>query len=181
MKKRILILVLASLVLTAGVYAQEWGSVAEGFQLSIQLERELVRLPEPVIVSVTLKNISKETLSVLGSSSRQDYEIIVKDNQGVSIPLTKYGKILRDSAEEFQLVTLKVKSQEEIQVKLVINRICDITTSGTYFITVKRNVFRRNGKGMAEVISNTIKVKIPDLPQPKPSIEDYGDESCGTR
>lgn len=137
-----------------------WGRVSEGFQLSARLEKELVGPCEPVILVVVMRNASKGILSLAESSPERDYKFVVKDDQGASIPLTRYGKRLMDSTEEFRLVTLKMKSQEEIRSEILINRIYDMTLSSTYSIIVKRNVFRQDGKGLAEVISNVVKVKI---------------------
>lgn len=158
----------------AKVVPDKGGMVSEGFQLSAQLEKEWVGPCEPVILIVTLKNVSEKVLSLADSRPERDYEIVVKDEQGEETPLTTYGKNLMDSAGVFRRVLLKMNAGQELQNRLLINRIYDMSISGTYSIIVKRNVFRQDGKGFAEVISNTIKVEITEQSSTHSGTEDTG-------
>ncbi len=135
---------------------------SKNFKLIAQLKKDLFKPGEPIILKVILKNISKKTHTIVVSGPERDYDIIVKDNKGAIVPLTKYGKRLMDNKGEFRAIGKKIKSQKEIQINLLINRIYDMTISGTYSIKVERFVLEQNRKKFAKVISNTVKIKVAD-------------------
>lgn len=140
----------------------QWGVESEGFMMSARSEKEEVGACEPVVVAVRIKNVSDRILSFPESSPESDYGIEVKDDRGEQMPLTRYGKNVLRSGEEHRRVVTKLDPGAEHQQKLLVNRIYDMSTSGTYFVQISRDVFKRDGKGVAKVKSNVLKIKVKD-------------------
>ena len=139
--------------------AEEYGPLSEGFQVSANLESESEGSGVSLLLKLSIKNVTTGILSFPSNYPERDYEVIVTNEKGVRAPLTTFGKRLQEP-EESRLVEVKVKAGEEVKDQISLNKIYDLSANGTYSLTAKRKVFKRNGKGIAEVVSNTVKFTI---------------------
>jgi hypothetical protein len=135
--------------------------LSKDYQLIAKPENEIVRSGEAILLKLFLKNIGNKSFFVYESSPVQDYKITVKNQLGEVVPLTGYGKSRLSTAEEYRRVKIELRAGNEVQDSLSISEIYHMNISSNYFITVKRKIFREDGKEI-EVISNTVKVKVVD-------------------
>jgi len=145
----------------------EWGPESENYQLSIQAGKKVYTYCEPIVLKVTIRNNSAEPGLLIVSRPDKDYKAIVKNSKEKAIPLTAYGRHLRDSLLGGLEQALYLDPGQKLEYTLLVNRIHDMTRKDTYSIVVKRYVYKRNDKGSAEVVSNTIEVGVKgDPPNP---------------
>lgn len=137
------------------------GLPSEGFQLSARLDQEKLKSGVPVVLQLSLRNITKRELRVVETITEYDYEIEITNERGVRAPLTKRGQQLKDGPRQYtKVVSVKIAPGQEQQVKLEINLIYDITAKGVYSITARRKVPKLDRSGQAEVVSNPVKLEI---------------------
>ncbi|MBM4047809.1 MAG: hypothetical protein FJ279_22115 [Planctomycetes bacterium] len=134
----------------------------EGFQLTARLEKEEIQACQPVALVVTLRNLSKDTLAFPESAPYRDYRLVVKDSNGREVPLTRYGKAIKDTEGEFRLVVTDLPAHSELRATLLVNRYYDMTVTDTYSVSVRRDVLLKSRDRVVEVLSNSVRVKITD-------------------
>jgi hypothetical protein len=140
---------------------QAAGTPSEGFQLSAKLDQEKLKVGEPVLLKLSLKNITKKDLVVVETSADQDYEIEVTNEHGTRAPLTEKGRRLTQGMRIYtKVISVKVASGQEQQVNINLNEIYDLNAKGVYSITAKRKVPKLDRSGSVELVSNTVKVTI---------------------
>ena len=146
----------------------EWGPESENYQLSIQAGKKVYTYCEPIILKIRLKNVGKQKVELVKTHpNRSFFTAIVKYEKEDDVVLTALGKILRDSLWGPKEYIVELEPDQTDESYLLVNRIHDMTRRGEYSITVKCYVYKRNGKGSAEVGSNTIKVEVKgDPPNP---------------
>jgi hypothetical protein len=88
-----------------------------------------------------------------------DYVLEVTDDQGRSAPLTRFGEIARNPPS-FRRLLRTVDPGEECSYAILVNQVHDMTLSGIYSITAKY-VEMGPWRERLEVVSNTVKIKIP--------------------
>ena len=152
--------------------ASKGGVVTEGFQLFIQPEKDVVRGEEPIQLKLQLKNTTEKVLLVKEIAAWYDYVLNVRTESGQNVPFTELGqkidmmlrgtgdKVRRSIRNEPSTIYTWLKPGEELTDSIDVTELYKITTEGTYFITVKRSVYSLDGKSLAEVISNTIRVEV---------------------
>lgn len=139
-----------------------WGPVSEGIQISLQPNKEIVRRKEPVLIKVFLKNTTKMPITIAESTPEKDYNFSVTDDKGKSLPLTAYGENLSKNAEEYKRTLLVIKPGQVVEKTVAIDKLYDLSNSNTFYVSAKRAVFKLATKGMAQAISNTIKLQVID-------------------
>jgi len=90
----------------------------------------------------------------------KDYKLIIKDNNGRIVPLTSYGENLMKNIGVVKRTVVKIKPGEELKGEIEVSKAYAMVNAGTYSITAKRNVSKQGDTSLAEVISNTIQIKI---------------------
>ena len=115
-----------------------------GLQMSIRLERDSYRVDEPITLEVVIKNGGTEN-AFLGMSAadigRFDFEInYVSGGMAGKMPLTKYGTMLLQEIPATKNITIWLKPGEQRSYRFALNRIVDLTLSGTCSVVLKRSV-----------------------------------------
>lgn len=141
---------------------RQWGSVSQGFQLSANLEGDVIRKAgDAIALELTIKNASKRVLSLTVSSPEKDYQVYVKNEKGEDVPLTEYGERLRQLAgDHLSRSVIKITAGLELKYRYPLGAVYNMTSSGSYYVTARRSVFRRDGKGIAELSSNEVKITV---------------------
>ena len=149
--------------------AKSWGPISEGYQLSASVAKDRVAPGEPIVLKLVLRNTTPTTLYLTEVGVEKEYKVKVKDERGEDVPLTKHGKLLRNTElTYFMMAGLAVGPGQEREDSLRVSDLHDMGVGGTYSITVKRMVPKRDGKGNAEVTSNTLKVRVVEVPKQVP-------------
>jgi hypothetical protein len=149
------------------------GKAADGWQLSALPERQKVPAGEPVVVTLTLKNVGKGSLVYGEASPQDDYArmVTVTDEIGAAtVPKTRYGKSFQGAPVK-RFVTRTLRPGQEVTAKLYVSRVFDMTVGGTYRITVQHPFAFKPGEALAyaEVVSNTVEVTITEPAGEKPA------------
>lgn len=139
-----------------------WGEAQEGFRMGIHGDgNQTLSVEKALLLVVTMENVSGTPLEIVETGSLKDYVIHLQDEKGDDVPLTQYGKMLSDSRREILLRRMKtVPPGESLVHTFHINRIFDMTLTGTYSVKATRTVPRRNGDGFVDVESNRIAVTV---------------------
>ena len=146
------------------------GSIKEGFQLSAQVEKATFRPQEAIKVSVLVKNTTASTRMfdeaikpVSGKPwPERTIKLVVKNSGGKTAALTAYGKSVFDKAILPPGTQQNLEAGQEITRTLLVNRLFDMTLSGTYTITAERHVFSQDGKRWPRLVSNSVQVTIAE-------------------
>lgn len=136
----------------------------EKLQLSARVENETQKTFEPVrpiVLQIKMKNRTASTLNLEETMPYWDFGVIVKDKQGNTMPLTKFGAD-QLGFDTFSTKLLRLKPGEEKQYKLTINRLVYMTKTGVYFAKVHRKPLNRQ-HGQPTIISNTVKVIVAEI------------------
>ncbi len=173
------------------IYAQEagdrlnerkWGSVSEGFQISIYPEKKINTICEPLALSIAVRNTTDRILKFF---DQRGYvfslnTVIIKNNAGKEVSFTKKQTVspavlskeealeIFKKHEVYSFFRRKVGSNQEFHYsgKLMVN----LPVPGIYSVAIKRNMPKLDGaKGLSEIISNFIKVNV---------IERKADSNC---
>jgi len=116
---------------------------------------------EAIVLLLVLRNTTRKVLPLVVSSPEKDYEVSVKDKRGKNMSLTEYGRKVRDTkGDHLSRAVLRVSPGQELRYEYPVSAVYRMPAGGSYYITARRNVFRENGKGVAELVSNTIKVMV---------------------
>ena len=146
---------------------KDWGPASEGCQLSIEAEKYKFNYCQPIALKVTIRNSGTKQISFADTSPYYDFTVTVINDKGESVPLTAYGKHITSNRGNSRNVMIQLDPGQKREYFLLVNRMHDMSFKGIYSITVKRSVFKRDGEGLAEVVSNTIEVEVKgDPPNP---------------
>lgn len=137
------------------------GRPSAGLKLYVHLEKETFAIGEPIMASLLTRNSGSRARTVMVADPEKVYRLVVKDEAGLSVPLTQYGDKVQKSLEDFlSRGFIKLKPGQEVQDRIQIDKLYKMNLPGTYYITAKRAIFRQDNKGPAEVVSNTVKIKV---------------------
>jgi hypothetical protein len=169
--------------------------VWEGLTLSLRFahtqgESAAFEAERPIGIHVSIKNISGQekvvpTSDILNvAASIGQAVLIVKDDKGEMIPLTRFGKSYQKRAgivtDPIMIAPFTLKPGEEARNSIALNRIFDMTQSGTYTFSVKYaaplyfGTRRDMPKGVfvdppAEIEPNLRKIPAPDIGDDMPN------------
>ena len=132
--------------------------------LTLAPVRQEVAVGRPILLKLTLKNVSPEELSVEDSDAREDYKLMVKDKEGHEAPLTDLGKFLRRPHTRIVLrnVVITLKPGEQTSQSIDIAAIYDLREPGKYFATaIRDHGIYIAGKAVGDVItSNPVEINV---------------------
>lgn len=137
--------------------------VVEGVELQAKLStasKEDYEPLDPIVVSLTLKNVSNKIVGFTENFSPQDYLIIVKNSAGVFMPFTRYGYSNEPGKGAISSASRKVNlNPGEVKTfQVTINRIIDMTVDDDYSIVIRRSV--SVGKEFGDAQSNELHVDV---------------------
>jgi hypothetical protein len=117
---------------------------------------------EAVDLILILRNSSDRPRVLWEEMADMDFLLTVKDQDGESVPSTRYGewvsKLRRSTVHNARNVG--ISSHEERLYSIRLNRLFDLTTIGRYTISARRKV--RVGDGEQTLTSNELTVAIVD-------------------
>jgi hypothetical protein len=147
---------------------------SQGFRLTLRLDGDgdhIVPADEPVVVVVTLENVTDEPLRFSQRKRADDLLLDVVGEDGKTVPLTLYGKELERQRESRigDLSLRQVGPRGRIEFRRRVDRQFDMTLSRVYTVRARRGVPRRGLGGhrwvlapRVELTSNAIRVGVDD-------------------
>jgi hypothetical protein len=137
------------------------GSVCEGFQLSASVEPTTIPLGDPIVLTLALKNTTKVNLYLASSGPEKDFMTNVRREDGRSVDVSEYGrKLLLNRGVIYARFGVKAGPGEVLKYALELNKIYDMSSGGTYLVTIKRDIRTRDRRALTQVVSNTVKVVV---------------------
>ncbi len=132
-------------------------TITKGWQLTAELEHTVVKLGEPVILTLQLRNMT---------SVKLDYDFVpwydfkITDAVGKELSLTSRAlkQIINDESEQPDLVTqaIYVQPDKYAEEKFPITLYYKISERGTYFITARRRLLRPSVVADGLIVANTV-------------------------
>jgi hypothetical protein len=135
---------------------EECGGRIGDFVLCLETEKSEYALKEPIILQISLKNVSGRKVQLVKSSI--DYSLEVKDTNGKSVGYlnNSHSFITQNWISGRNIVEIEPSKKTFKSIRL--NDLYDISRIGSYSITTNRRVF--DSKGNSEIKSNQINIKI---------------------
>ena len=145
-----------------------WGAEREGYSISIASDKNEYHTDECIWLKMTLR-VNGPPVKVRGTDEPLiQYIPRALRSDGKDAPLTLYTQNAVTRIHEFLGLTLSDGATDQDTIPL--SRACDMSLSGTYKVTVTRELPRReNSKETVKVTSNIIVVKVLDTPTTRPS------------
>jgi hypothetical protein len=131
-----------------------WGSVSEGFRLSLRFTTTESKRGQPITATVLVRNVSQQDLEFDRLMTDWDFQFRVSDN---------FGHLLKDvnPAEPgflgHKTFPLYPRTQRKYIIRLDPHFVFE---KGEYSISVKTRVPKLEGLGTSEIASDTASVKI---------------------
>lgn len=138
---------------------EECGDKIGNFVLCIETEKSEYKLNEPIVLQVSLKNISDRKVQVIRSSG--DYSLDVKNADGKFVPYlsNSHSFITQNWISGRNIV--EVEPAKKIYKSIVLTDVYNLKNVGGYSITAKWQVLQNaSDKNKIEIKSNKIDIKI---------------------
>jgi hypothetical protein len=116
-----------------------WGKQTHGQAISIMTSNTSFAAQEPIILTITLKNVGTNDVQVMETGLLRDYVIEVVTSDLKDVPLTLYGQKLRDGVRSggVNIRTATYKPGEGYSIEVELTRLFDFTLGGSYGIMVR--------------------------------------------
>lgn len=148
-----------------------WGSVSEGFQMSVRFEKESFEAGEPIPATIITRNVTQEFLWYPHySPNRLNIKLFVINGEKKLIPRRDEPKGNQSIPEKLKYAISSVdrmaafKGTQRKQV-LDLNDLFDLSTPGTYVIYASRAVPKLNSDERSVVISGNATIRITNQKQ----------------
>lgn len=118
----------------------------------------LFKTGDKIEIVLATHNLSAEPIAIVLSKVNSDYQVIVSDESGNSIPLTDYGQRMAINAHEFGRVIFKPLKPNDVYLDMFpLNEFYDLTKPGLYSISVTRDIWRFGILGNNDKIHHEIR------------------------
>lgn len=139
----------------------ECGPPSQGFQLCVQLDKRQVKVGEPVLLRVAIRNITNHELILGEATPEVENRATVINVKGGIVQATKIGKRLISRGDwcchPLKIVIGPGQVHNEI---LPIDKLFQVSATDSYSITIRRFVGKLNQSGVVDLTSNTVKLKV---------------------
>ena len=144
------------------------GAVEDGFQITARSDKAVYLPGDPVVVTVSIKNVTTKDLTLADTGWDSDFEFDVTHHGGEA-PATKYGDQSHRKWVELQqihrsdygrgagLLFRTLHPGEEKVYQFVVSRFQDMTLDGPYVIVVKRET-----DSSVQLVADPLRVEIAD-------------------
>lgn len=148
---------------------REWGKETQGHAISIMAKNAVVSPGDPIILTISLKNVGTEDIRVLETAPLAAYAIEVLGPNGEKVPLTLYGKLSLESHRLGSRSVSILKPGAESSVEIHLNRMFDFTIPGKYTVSVQRAIWKAETDPQTlKTISNKVNLTVDDSLTSKP-------------
>lgn len=136
------------------------GPSYQGFQVSATAENESVISGAPARLRIRIKNVTDRALYLGEAGTEHDYRVRISSDTSRTIPLTAHGKSVLNGGRFYMNLSILIKPGEEREDVIEVSKSYNMKTPGNYSVILERNVGKLEGKGIAQVESNTVHVKV---------------------
>jgi hypothetical protein len=136
----------------------EWGPVSEGFQLRIEVTPAVIPPRPPLLLRLTMHNVTKQALYLRPTSLLHEYRLGIADQEGREVPVTRDCIRLEQGPPTLG----EVAPGSALSYEYDLNKKYDFLEPGEYTIVAKRRVPTRDGEGVAWVESNPVVLTVSE-------------------
>lgn len=129
------------------------------FQAIAKVEPSNIKPDTPVVLQLAFKNTTDRRLKMNVMAFGIGIKLNLKNERNEQIHLTRYGEMLQNQ-EHISRTSIEVASGQEAKYRVTLNRLYDLTMSGTYEVTATAYAPKLNGLGEAELKSNPVRFTI---------------------
>lgn len=141
------------------VATQSWGTVEQGFQISLRIPNEFYAPGKPVFASVAMRNTSNKPVTFGVDSTLVIFELSVIDPGMKDAMLTDYGQ--QASHRQFTAtMSESFRAHGLLKMRYPLDRLFDFTKMGKYFVTARYGLPQPRGTNGTYAISNTVTVQV---------------------
>ena len=151
-----------------GQYSER-GSYIEGWIIKVSTRSKVVNQGQPIIVSISLKNLTHKTQKLVEYSMALEtaygYQVVVTDRSGQKMPLTDYGRIV--CPDPFSMIGdgmtrrfYRLSAGQTEQRQMQVDRICQMTSPGVYSMRVQELIPKPAVYGWVLLESDPIRVTV---------------------
>jgi hypothetical protein len=154
---------------TTNEVKREWGQEIQGYSISISTSKNVFAPAEPISMTITLKNIGKESLWLVRGNTFLFYNVNVLLPDKKPAPQTLYGaRRIGNASGIAGVASYYLKPGEETSTEIPLSRLFDFSLAGTYEISVIRKIKIQKDNQWLDVPSNQIEVTVDEHLSPKP-------------
>jgi hypothetical protein len=112
---------------------------------------------------VVLRNDRQREAKLARLSKWFEYDYVVTNAEGESVPLTRFGQQQRRFMEVGGPAVLQeLGAGQEVVSKIEISRLYDLTLPDSYVIEASKAIIGQNGQGSTKVTSNRVDFEITE-------------------
>jgi hypothetical protein len=138
---------------------EECGDKVGNFVLCIETEKSEYKLNEPIVLQVSLKNISDRKVQVIRSSRGYSLDVTNADGKFVPYLRNSHSFITRNWISGRNIV--EVEPTKKIYKSIVLTDMYNVKNVGSYSITAKQRILQNApNKIDVEIKSNKIDIRI---------------------
>jgi len=138
------------------------GLITAGLVLGAWLEQPIVGPKQPAILKLRLLSMSDQVLRLTETFPERDFSLIVRyEKRGIGLFPVNGLPIPPASAT----IERAIGPGQALEYTCRVDEMYDVSALGTYRITASRKVPRANGDGSADVLANTVYLKVSEDPE----------------
>jgi hypothetical protein len=135
----------------------------QGQAISIKTKKAVFVPGEPIILTISLKNVSTNDIEIVGPILA-GYDIEVLGPTGEKVPLTLYGKMRFENSRLGSRAVNMLKPGTDFSLEVNLSRLFDMTLRGKYIVSAQSVVGRAQGdtRVVLKVTSNKVNLNVAD-------------------
>jgi hypothetical protein len=143
------------------VNSAKYGPPSQGFRLCVELDKRQVKIGEPVLLRVAIKNITKQELMLGEATPEVENRATVTNRNGETVKPTAKGKRLISRGDWCcHPLEIMVGPGQVHNETLAIDKLFEVSAIDTYSITIRRLVGKLDKSGVVHLTSNTVRLKV---------------------
>jgi hypothetical protein len=151
-------LVYNSVCVASNVKTNDYSKSEIKLQLNLSLPQTHTqfKIGKPIVLSISVTNVSSELFYITDAYSQRDFKVVVKDVNGHELK----SKNPEAEEEEFRRQFLPLPSNEGRVFQIDLEKYCDILVVGKYKVVVSRSFTKLNGSPRIQASSNVLEIEV---------------------
>lgn len=122
-------------------------------KINVYKEKKNYTEKEKISIILNVRNDNDEIIWMFSTISERDFKINIKDENGVSVPLSSKGKTLIEGENiRRELISLNPNEESDLK-KIELSELFELKKEGKYYIHIKRDYYLSNNLTAKEAIS----------------------------
>ena len=139
--------------------AGDRGTGKAKYELSVKIKGDSAASGNPVLLTLTLRNNSEESVFVVDTGTVSDYKFEIKNAGGEVVQPSDRGR-KKLASTGFKRIVREVKPGQEISSEIDLGELFDLSAGAGYTLILKRNILMSDKEHSSEIESNPIKIEL---------------------